>query len=83
MDLVLSSAVTLGDLIVSPTSTAVAWTEGRPEENGRGALVFQQIGGKQEQVIPDAKWDARTRSVSSLASPSSSSSVLPRQSLES
>ncbi|GAA5847199.1 hypothetical protein JCM9279_006134 [Rhodotorula babjevae] len=61
MDLVLSSAVTLGDLIVSPTSNAVAWTEGRPEEKGRGALVFQQLGGKQEQVIPDAKWDARTR----------------------
>ncbi|KPV73820.1 uncharacterized protein RHOBADRAFT_54417 [Rhodotorula graminis WP1] len=60
-DLFLSSVVGLGDLIVSPSSTAVAWTESRPEENGRGALVFQQLGGKQEQVLPDAKWDARTR----------------------
>ncbi|GAA5928314.1 hypothetical protein JCM3775_000572 [Rhodotorula graminis] len=60
-DLVLSSAVSLGDLVVSPTSRALAWTEGRPEEKGRSALVFQQLGGKQDQVLPDPKWNARTR----------------------
>ncbi|GAA5827124.1 hypothetical protein JCM3770_000247 [Rhodotorula araucariae] len=63
-DLVLSSAVTLGDLAVAPTSHhALAWTEGRPEEKGRNALVFRNItsGAQQEQVIPDPKWNARTR----------------------
>ncbi|BGP42736.1 hypothetical protein JCM10450v2_006846 [Rhodotorula kratochvilovae] len=62
-DLVLSSAVTLGDLVVSPTSRALAWTEGRPEEKGRNALVFHNIGttATQEQVLPDPKWNARTR----------------------
>ncbi|TNY18011.1 hypothetical protein DMC30DRAFT_422661, partial [Rhodotorula diobovata] len=60
-DLVLSSAVSLGDLFVSSSGRAVAWTEGRPEEKGRNALVYQRLGGKQEQVLPDAKWDARTR----------------------
>ena len=66
-DLVLSSAVSLGDLAVAPTCRALAWTEGRPEEKGRNALVFQHLGGEQEQVLPDSKWNARTRSV--LSSP--------------
>ena len=64
-DLVLSSAVSLGDLSVSHSGRAVAWTEGRPEEKGRNALVYQQLSGsaKQEQVLPDVKWNARSRSV--------------------
>ncbi|BGP26975.1 peptidase S9 prolyl oligopeptidase active site domain protein [Rhodotorula toruloides] len=61
-DLVLASAVSLGEPKVSPTRSALAWLEGRPQEKGRNAIVYQRIqGGEQEQVLPDAKWNARTR----------------------
>lgn len=63
-DLVLASAVSLGEPKVSPTRRAVVWLEGRPQEKGRSAIVYQRIqGGQQEQVLPDAKWNARTRCV--------------------
>ncbi|GJN93665.1 hypothetical protein Rhopal_006722-T1 [Rhodotorula paludigena] len=59
-DLVLSSAVVLAEPMVGPNRT-VAWLEGRPEEKGRNALVVQSAQGTHEQVLPDAKWNARSR----------------------
>lgn len=65
-DLVLASAVSLAEPKVSPTRSALAWLEGRPQEKGRSAIVYQKLqGGEQEQVLPDAKWNARTRCVHS------------------
>ncbi|GAA5985054.1 hypothetical protein JCM10908_002503 [Rhodotorula pacifica] len=63
-DLVLSSAITLGEAKVSPSRSAVAWIESRPEQKGRAAIVYQSLsgkGGKQEEVIPDTKYNARSR----------------------
>ncbi|GAA5974318.1 hypothetical protein JCM11641_006733 [Rhodosporidiobolus odoratus] len=67
--LVLSSAVTLQENGASPTGNAVAWLEGRPEQKGRNALVYQRLSateggaqvGKKEDVLPDSKWNARSR----------------------
>ncbi|KAK4049228.1 hypothetical protein OIO90_005517 [Microbotryomycetes sp. JL221] len=65
--LVLSSSVGLGELSVARTSTgntALVWAESRPEQNGRTALVYRSLddpNGKEEDVLPDTKWNARTR----------------------
>lgn len=76
-DLVLSSAVVLAEPMVGPNRT-LAWLEGRPEEKGRNALVVQSAQGTHEQVLPDAKWNARSRCAPSLAySHSSRSSHTP------
>jgi hypothetical protein len=60
-DLVLSSAIGISEAKVSPSRSAVAWIESRPEEKGRSAIVYQRIDGQQEQVIPDTKYNARSR----------------------
>lgn len=68
--LVLSSSISLIDLLVQPRSSTSAntrggllWLEGRPEEKGRQAIVFQAgHDGNKEEVLPaDTKWNARTR----------------------
>ena len=57
-DLVLASAIALGDNYVGPK--ALVWTEQRPEQGGRNALV-SRIDGKVQEVLQDEKWNARTR----------------------
>ncbi|BGP19301.1 hypothetical protein JCM10213_001524 [Rhodosporidiobolus nylandii] len=66
-ELVLSSAVTLAEAHAAPGKDAVAWLEGRPQEKGRNALVYQRIDadgqqvGEAEEVLADTKWNARSR----------------------
>lgn len=68
-DLVLSSAISLGEVKTSPAGSAVAWIESRPEQKGRSAIVYQVLaahggqGGQQEEVIPDTAYNARSRCV--------------------
>ncbi|GAA5865130.1 hypothetical protein JCM8547_007723 [Rhodosporidiobolus lusitaniae] len=60
-NLVLSSAVNLAEARVAPNG-GVAWLEGRPEEKGRNALVYRDLSSSSlEQVLPDVKWNARSR----------------------
>ncbi|KAM0791926.1 hypothetical protein ACM66B_004180 [Microbotryomycetes sp. NB124-2] len=63
--LVLSSFVGLGELKQAQKGTALVWAESRPEQNGRTALVHRQndaaSGDKPEEIIPDTKFNARTR----------------------
>lgn len=60
VDLVLASAVSLWETRVAPDGKGVAWIEGRPEEKGRNAIVFQSTGGEPEEVLP-AGVNARSR----------------------
>ncbi|GAA6033030.1 hypothetical protein JCM8097_000109 [Rhodosporidiobolus ruineniae] len=60
-DLALSAAVSLAEAKVAPAGSAVAWLEGRPEEKGRNAIVYQPIGGGKEEVLPDTQYNSRTR----------------------
>ncbi|MCC7476274.1 MAG: PD40 domain-containing protein, partial [Pirellulales bacterium] len=43
-------AVRFGDVISE--GSIVYWSEGRPQEGGRYAIVRQQVGGKQEDILP-------------------------------
>lgn len=58
-DLVLSSAISLVDVLVTKDKTIV-WVEGRPAEAGRNAIV-SGTSGKEIEVIPViTKFNART-----------------------
>jgi hypothetical protein len=65
--LVLASTIALGDSYsakTSPTprdSPAIFWIEQRPEQGGRNAIVTRDQNGAAEEVIPDVKYNARTR----------------------
>ncbi|KAK4046582.1 hypothetical protein OIV83_005952 [Microbotryomycetes sp. JL201] len=59
--LVLSSFVGLGELSKAHNGNALVWAESRPEQSGRTALVYKGEGGKNEEIIPDIKYNARTR----------------------
>ncbi|KAI5476907.1 hypothetical protein MNV49_007079 [Pseudohyphozyma bogoriensis] len=56
--LVLSSAVSLQDVVLSPSKNELYWVEGRPGEGGRNAIVSN---GEQSEVIKSTKFNARTR----------------------
>ncbi|KAK4699926.1 hypothetical protein P7C70_g6328, partial [Phenoliferia sp. Uapishka_3] len=58
-DLVLAESIGLSEVAVS-TSGTLLWLEQRPSEGGRNALVSRK-DGKVEEVIPEQKWNARTR----------------------
>ncbi|GAA5946310.1 hypothetical protein JCM3765_000193 [Sporobolomyces pararoseus] len=62
-DLTLTATVGLSEIQVAPGGKLIGWNESRPDEKGRSALVVQQIGGngKAEEVLPDQKWNARSR----------------------
>ncbi|GAA5906388.1 alpha/beta hydrolase family protein [Sporobolomyces salmoneus] len=62
-DLCLTATVGLSEAQISPGGKFVGWNESRPAEKGRSAIVVQQIGGgsKAEEVLPDQKWNARSR----------------------
>lgn len=68
-DLVLSSAIGIGEVHLNPSRSAVAWVESRPEQKGRAAIVYQALSdsnatstsGRKEEVIPDTKYNARSR----------------------
>ena len=57
-DLIVSSAVGLGDVWVDGDD--VWWSEQRPEEGGRTAIVRRRPGGEAEDVFGE-RWSARTR----------------------
>ncbi|KAL8281235.1 hypothetical protein RQP46_006269 [Phenoliferia psychrophenolica] len=57
-DLVLSESIGLSDALSS--GSKLVWLEQRPSEGGRNALV-SKINGRVEEVIPDQKWNARSR----------------------
>lgn len=64
--LVLSpTSISLVDVLVTPQNSLV-WVEGRPNQAGRNAIVSQSLstragGSKEEEVIGETKWNARTR----------------------
>lgn len=61
--LVLGSAISLPSLRVNAKTKDVLWTEGRPEERGRQALVVKAGGadGNLSELIPDTAFNARSR----------------------
>ncbi|GAA5868997.1 hypothetical protein JCM16303_000331 [Sporobolomyces ruberrimus] len=61
-DLTLTATVGLSEIQVAPGGKFIGWNESRPEEKGRSALVVQRIGtSTTEEVLPDQKWNARSR----------------------
>ena len=58
VDLLTHGAVTLG--AVDASDHGIYWTESRPHEQGRTALVFQPDGGTPADVVP-AGFNVRTR----------------------
>jgi dipeptidyl aminopeptidase/acylaminoacyl peptidase len=57
-DLIVGGTIRLGGIVVDGGD--VYWTEGRPAEGGRNAIVCQTGGGRRFDVIP-APFNARTR----------------------
>ncbi|KAM0746755.1 alpha/beta-hydrolase [Meredithblackwellia eburnea MCA 4105] len=57
--LVLGESINLSE-VSSSSATGLIWSEGRPQEGGRNALVSWDEGVV-SQVIKDTKWNARTR----------------------
>jgi dipeptidyl aminopeptidase/acylaminoacyl peptidase len=57
-DLIIAEAVSLGDLVL--TEDAIFWTEGRPSEGGRNAIVRRSPDGKTADLIPPP-CNARTK----------------------
>ncbi|GAA5820810.1 hypothetical protein JCM10212_002097 [Sporobolomyces blumeae] len=61
-DLTLTASVGLSEVHVAPNGKAIGWCESRPDEKGRTALVYRRLDSNTtEEVIPDQKWNARSR----------------------
>jgi dipeptidyl aminopeptidase/acylaminoacyl peptidase len=59
-ELVVRAAASLGDVQVDPVTGSVWWSEGRPEEGGRVALLRRGPDRSPVEVLPEG-WSARTR----------------------
>jgi dipeptidyl aminopeptidase/acylaminoacyl peptidase len=57
-DIIIAEAASLGDLVL--TEDAIFWTEGRPSEGGRNAIVRRSPDGKTADLIPPP-FNARTK----------------------
>ncbi len=57
---VVAAAASLGEVRVDPVTGSIWWSEGRPEEGGRIALIRRDTNGAVTEPLPEG-WSARTR----------------------